>query len=65
LLVEFTPLVLTFLRAAQEIIPVTDHINRTFLDLVRRLLEFDPNKRISVRDALQHPYFSLSIPEEI
>ncbi|OBZ72301.1 Dual specificity protein kinase lkh1 [Grifola frondosa] len=48
-----------------EIIPATDTINRQFLDLVRRLLTFDPAQRITVRDALNHPYFTLQIPNEL
>lgn len=36
-----------------------------FLDLVKRLLTFDPALRISVRDALNHPYFSTPIPPEL
>ncbi|KAF9266591.1 CMGC/CLK protein kinase [Marasmius fiardii PR-910] len=52
-------------RPLAEIIPQTDIINKHFLDLVRRLLAFDPAQRITVADALKHPYFSLNIPEEI
>ncbi|KAI0058779.1 CMGC CLK protein kinase [Artomyces pyxidatus] len=52
-------------RSLQEIIPQTDIINRHFLDLVRKLLIFDPAQRITVREALQHPYFSQSIPLEL
>lgn len=52
-------------RPLQDVIPPTDHMNRQFLDLVRRLLAFDPAQRITVRDALHHPYFSLQIPEEL
>ncbi|KIM52809.1 hypothetical protein SCLCIDRAFT_140361 [Scleroderma citrinum Foug A] len=52
-------------RSLQDVIPHTDLINRQFADLVRRLLAFDPAQRITVRGALQHPYFSLSIPEEL
>ncbi|EPQ31268.1 uncharacterized protein PFL1_01453 [Pseudozyma flocculosa PF-1] len=33
--------------------------NQRFLHLLRRLLEFDPNKRIKVAEALTHPYFDL------
>ncbi|KAI0806323.1 CMGC/CLK protein kinase [Irpex lacteus] len=51
-------------RNLQEIIAPTDSINRHFLDLVRRLLIFDPAQRITVKDALNHPYFSLRIPED-
>ncbi|CAA7266941.1 unnamed protein product [Cyclocybe aegerita] len=52
-------------RPLQDVIPPVDNINRQFLDLVRKLLAFDPAQRITVREALQHPYFSLSIPNEI
>jgi dual-specificity kinase len=52
-------------RALQDVIPPGDAVNRQFLDLVRRLLAFDPAQRITVRDALQHPYFALEIPEEL
>ena len=55
-----------FLRLhLQELIPQTDGINKQFYDLVRRLLMFDPAQRITVKDALQHPYFSVRIPDEI
>lgn len=49
----------------QEVIPPTDRINVQFLNLVQRLLAFDPAQRITVKEALNHPYFTLSIPEEI
>ncbi|GBE88243.1 Dual specificity protein kinase lkh1 [Sparassis crispa] len=52
-------------RSLQDIIPGTDQINKLFLDLVRRLLTFDPSKRISVREALNHPYFNIQIPNEL
>ena len=34
------------------------------IDLVLRMLRFDPMKRISAREALNHPYFD-SIPPEM
>lgn len=52
-------------RPLEEVVPPIDNINRQFLDLVRRLLAFDPAQRITVREALNHPYFALTIPQEI
>ena len=46
----------------QEIILSTDSLNRNFLDLVRKLLTFDPAHRITVAEALKHPYFSTKPP---
>ncbi|KAK4688601.1 hypothetical protein P7C73_g1495, partial [Tremellales sp. Uapishka_1] len=34
-----------------------------FLDLIIRLLDFDPDMRISVGEALRHPYLRQAIPE--
>lgn len=51
-------------RPLTDVISPYDEINRTFLDLIRKLLAFDPAQRITVRDALNHPYFALQIPEE-
>ena len=33
--------------------------NSLAIDLLRKCLEFDPAKRITVKEALQHPYFSV------
>ncbi|KAH0794921.1 CMGC family protein kinase [Histomonas meleagridis] len=33
------------------------------IDLVLRMLRFDPMKRISAKEALNHPYFDGIIPE--
>ncbi|TFK27188.1 CMGC/CLK protein kinase [Coprinopsis marcescibilis] len=51
-------------RPLAEVIPPHDNINRQFLDLVQRLLAFDPAQRITVRNALEHEYFKLVIPED-
>lgn len=43
-------------------------INHLAVDLLNKLLSFNPNKRISVEEAIQHPYFSnfaeLGIPRK-
>jgi len=49
----------------QDIIPPTDVINTQFQDLVRLLLHFDPDQRLTVKDALHHPFFRVEIPLEI
>jgi dual-specificity kinase len=47
-------------KRLQDTIPPIhgDPSSRTFLDLVRQLLALDPVHRITVRQALQHPYFN-------
>lgn len=32
-----------------------------FVSLMGKMLQYDPNKRISARDALKHPYFSVRL----
>ncbi|KAF8666655.1 dolichol kinase [Rhizoctonia solani] len=51
-------------KSLHQIIPNTDIINQDFLDLVQRLLNPDPNTRITVREALKHRYFSHAVPIE-
>ena len=50
--------------SSQEIVSASDPVNRHFLDLVKKLLTFDPAQRITVKEALNHPYFMLQIPNE-
>lgn len=38
--------------------------NKLESDLVRRMMEKDPNKRISVEEALEHPYFLDEIDDD-
>ncbi|KAJ7220092.1 CMGC/CLK protein kinase [Mycena pura] len=52
-------------RPLSDVIPPHDIVNRHFLNLVQKLLAFDPAQRLSVREALNHPYFSLIIANEI
>ena len=37
----------------QEMLPTTDH---KLMDLVTKMLEFDPSKRIGIEEILKHPY---------
>lgn len=53
-----------FNSCIQQIITPGDNYNRAFLDLVRKLLGFDPADRIRVRDALKHHYFSTPPPND-
>jgi dual-specificity kinase len=49
------------LKSQQEIISPKDEINEQFLTLVQGLLNFDPVHRITVKEALEQPYFLLHI----
>jgi len=51
------------LKSLKEIIPPTNNTNALFLDLVVRLLDFDPETRITVDKALEHAYLRANIPE--
>ncbi|KZV84652.1 kinase-like protein [Exidia glandulosa HHB12029] len=52
-------------RSLAEVIPATDTVNRHFLDLVKKLLTFDPVTRITVRETLAHAYLSTNITTDI
>ena len=40
---------------------LTGEPRRLFADLVRRLLEFDPRRRMTSHDAVNHPFFALDL----
>ena len=48
-----------------DIIPPNSAHNKLFLDLIVRMLDFDPDTRISVAQALQHPYCSVDVPSPV
>jgi len=45
------------LIVGQEIIPTTSNFLRLFLDLLQKIFVYDPSKRITAKEALQHPWF--------
>lgn len=52
------------LKSLKEIIPpTTSNTNALFLDLVIRLLDFNPDERITVDEALRHAYLRAPIPD--
>ena len=38
--------------------------NKLFLDLLRKIFVYDPNKRITAKDALKHPWFRESLIDD-
>lgn len=44
-------------NTGQEIIPPTNPFLSNFLDLLHKMFAFDPNNRITAREALQHGWF--------
>ena len=52
------------LTVVQEIIPPHTEFNRQFLDLLRRIFVYDPKKRISAKEALQHAWFRETLQDD-
>ena len=51
-----------FLKNSQDIInPKQEATHDLFLDLLKKLLDYDPDKRITANEALKHPFFALEI----
>ena len=48
----------------QDIIPPNSTFNKQFLDLLKKIFVYDPNKRISALDALKHPWFREQMQDE-
>jgi dual-specificity kinase len=48
----------------QETIPPHTAFNRQFLDLLKRIFVYDPKKRITAKEALQHPWFKESLMDD-
>ena len=47
----------TLADVLQDIIPSTNPFMRNFLDLLKRIFVYDPARRITAKEALQHPWF--------
>ncbi|KAJ2963440.1 hypothetical protein NQZ79_g1488 [Umbelopsis isabellina] len=47
----------------QEIIPPSSNLNRQLLELLQKLLMYDPADRISAHEALKHPFFHVQLDE--
>ncbi|KAK8201655.1 kinase-like domain-containing protein [Phyllosticta capitalensis] len=48
----------------QEIIPPHTDFNVQFLDLLKKIFVYDPSKRITAKQALNHPWFSQRIEDD-
>lgn len=48
----------------QECILPHTEFNRKFLDLLEKIFVYDPKKRITAKEALQHPWFQESLMDD-
>ncbi|KAF1980016.1 kinase-like protein [Bimuria novae-zelandiae CBS 107.79] len=52
------------MKKLHETIPPHTEFNRKFLDLLKRIFVYDPKKRITAKDALQHPWFQETLMDD-
>ncbi|KAF1939897.1 kinase-like protein [Clathrospora elynae] len=52
------------MKKLPETIPGHTDFNRQFLDLLRQIFVYDPKKRITAKEALQHPWFKESLMDD-
>ncbi|KAM3521407.1 hypothetical protein NHJ13051_006251 [Beauveria bassiana] len=52
------------MKKLENIIPPTNPFLSNFLDLLRKMFAFDPNNRITAREALRHPWFQESTRDD-
>ncbi|KAF2740786.1 kinase-like protein [Polyplosphaeria fusca] len=52
------------MKKLPETIPPHTTFNRQFLDLLKKIFVYDPKKRITAKEALQHPWFKESIMDD-
>jgi dual-specificity kinase len=49
----------------QDIIPASTPFLKLFLDLLEKIFIYDPSRRITARQALEHPWFrELAVPDD-
>ena len=54
---------LTFFSLQNIIAPITP-FNEAFLDLLKRIFVYDPKRRISAKEALNHPWFREQVRDD-
>ncbi|KAI8377781.1 kinase-like domain-containing protein [Radiomyces spectabilis] len=52
------------LKSLDKIITPPSTLNRYFLDLLQKMLVYDPAQRITAREALRHPFFHVSVDDQ-
>ena len=48
----------------KETIPPHSNFNKQFLDLLAKIFVYDPKKRISAKQALNHPWFKETLQDD-
>ncbi|KAK9712150.1 serine threonine protein kinase CMGC group [Basidiobolus ranarum] len=51
------------MKPIESIIPPTTNCNAYLLDLVKKMLTYDTSQRITAREALRHPYFTIQFDD--
>ncbi|KAF8534073.1 kinase-like domain-containing protein [Trichophaea hybrida] len=52
------------MKHLQDIIPANTSFNKQFLDLLKKIFVYDPNRRITAKEALKHAWFRETIQDE-
>ncbi|KAI1878327.1 hypothetical protein JX265_002697 [Neoarthrinium moseri] len=53
------------MKRLSDIIPTSSNFLKQFLDLLEKIFVYDPSKRITARQALEHPWFrEIAIPDD-
>jgi dual-specificity kinase len=52
------------MKSLPDIIPGNNRFNKQFLDLLKKIFVYDPNKRITAKDALKHDWFKETVVDE-